>query len=68
VELLGSGRNADAFAAGDGARLLADLHDRLHALPALLSRDPDARVLHLDLHPGNVLLAAAALVADRPRR
>lgn len=36
--------------------LLADLHAQLHALPARLSRDPDVRILHLDLHPGNVML------------
>lgn len=42
----------------EGAALLADLHRRLHNLPARLSRDPSARVLHLDLHPGNVMLCA----------
>jgi aminoglycoside phosphotransferase (APT) family kinase protein len=41
----------------DGARMLADLQTRLHALPPL-SADPalDLRVLHRDLHPGNVML------------
>ncbi|WP_328772012.1 aminoglycoside phosphotransferase family protein [Streptomyces sp. NBC_00286] len=34
------------------ARLLRDLH----ALPPRLSTDPTARVLHLDLHPDNVML------------
>lgn len=34
------------------ARLLRDLH----ALPARLSADPAVRVLHLDLHPDNVML------------
>jgi hypothetical protein len=43
----------EALAAGaldieSGARLLADLHARLHALPARVSRDPTARILHLD--------------------
>jgi Ser/Thr protein kinase RdoA (MazF antagonist) len=38
------------------ARTLADLHCRLHRIPARVSRDPAARVLHLDLHPDNVLL------------
>jgi Ser/Thr protein kinase RdoA (MazF antagonist) len=37
-------------------RTLADLHDRLRDIPARVSRDPVARVLHLDLHPDNVLL------------
>ncbi|MBU8860602.1 MULTISPECIES: phosphotransferase [unclassified Micromonospora] len=40
------------------ARILADLHARLHTLPALRSADPAVRLLHLDLHPHNVLLAA----------
>ncbi|MGS2618206.1 phosphotransferase [Micromonospora sp. LZ34] len=37
-------------------RLLADLLRRLHALPARRSTDPADRVLHLDLHPENVML------------
>jgi aminoglycoside phosphotransferase (APT) family kinase protein len=38
------------------ATLLADLHRRLHELPPRLSTDPAARVLHLDLHPDNIML------------
>jgi Ser/Thr protein kinase RdoA (MazF antagonist) len=38
------------------ARTLADLHRRLHRIPARVSGDPAVRVLHLDLHPDNVLL------------
>jgi aminoglycoside phosphotransferase (APT) family kinase protein len=38
------------------AQVLADLHVQLHALPARLSRDPAVRILHLDLHPGNVMI------------
>jgi Ser/Thr protein kinase RdoA (MazF antagonist) len=50
----------DAVASGDqdagaAARVLADLHARLHALPAR-SGAADERVLHLDLHPANVVL------------
>lgn len=50
----------DAVAAGDhdardAGRVLADLHARLHALPSR-SGTPDERVLHLDLHPANVVL------------
>jgi aminoglycoside phosphotransferase (APT) family kinase protein len=50
----------DVVAAGDhdtrdAGRVLADLHARLHALPSR-SGDPVERVLHLDLHPANVLL------------
>ncbi|MFF5173405.1 phosphotransferase [Micromonospora sp. NPDC000089] len=47
--------------AGDArwvAGLLAELHRRLHALPARHSTDPADRVLHLDLHPENVVLTA----------
>lgn len=40
------------------ARVLADLHRRLHALPARRSADPADRILHLDLHPENVVLTA----------
>jgi aminoglycoside phosphotransferase (APT) family kinase protein len=44
------------------ARVLAGLHDRLHQLtaPAGLPRPfgPGDRVLHLDLHPANVMLTA----------
>lgn len=42
---------------GDAGILLADLHGRLHALPARLSQDPGVRILHVDLHPGNVMLS-----------
>lgn len=38
------------------AAVLAGLHHRLHGVPARRSSDPDHRVLHLDLHPDNVLL------------
>lgn len=43
-------------------RMLGGLHDRLHALPApawlpaRFGTGGDDRVLHLDLHPGNVVL------------
>lgn len=40
----------------EAGRVLADLLRRLHALPPRLSADPSARVLHLDLHPDNVML------------
>lgn len=43
-------------------RLLADLHDRLHALPAPEwlpdMRDGGDRLLHLDLHPLNVMMGS----------
>ena len=40
------------------AVMLADLHASLHALPARPGCDPQDRVLHLDLHPDNVMLEA----------
>ncbi|MFE5309558.1 phosphotransferase [Isoptericola sp. NPDC056605] len=47
-ELLAGRRDA-----GEAGALLASLHARLHALPW-----PDGPLLHLDLHPSNVVLAA----------
>jgi tRNA A-37 threonylcarbamoyl transferase component Bud32 len=41
---------------GAGGRILADLHDRLRTVPARVSQTPGVRVLHMDLHPDNVLL------------
>ncbi|TDC60005.1 phosphotransferase, partial [Streptomyces hainanensis] len=51
----------DSLLAGDtsvaaGGRVLTDLLRRLHALPPRLAAHPDDRILHLDLHPENVLL------------
>lgn len=40
------------------AGLLVELHDRLHALPPRLGTDPADRILHLDLHPLNVLMTS----------
>ncbi|MFH8441408.1 phosphotransferase [Streptomyces sp. NPDC018026] len=42
--------------------MLAGLLRRLHRVPAYRGADPGARVLHLDLHPDNVILTA-----DGPR-
>ncbi|WP_117209323.1 phosphotransferase [Allorhizocola rhizosphaerae] len=41
----------------EAGEALAELHNRLHALPPLRSREPGHTVLHLDLHPANVILA-----------
>jgi Ser/Thr protein kinase RdoA (MazF antagonist) len=40
------------------ATVIADLHERLHALPARRAVSPADRILHLDLHPDNVMLTA----------
>jgi aminoglycoside phosphotransferase (APT) family kinase protein len=48
-------------AAGAGEEL-AHLLARLHTVPARDAADRSARLLHLDLHPGNVVLAAAGPV------
>ncbi|MEJ3749884.1 phosphotransferase [Actinomycetes bacterium KLBMP 9797] len=57
----------DAVRAGqltvaEAGAILADLHGRLHTLPPRLGRRPGDRVLHLDLHPLNVLMTAAGPV------
>lgn len=44
------------FSPPEAGRVLARLLRRLHALPARFSTDPAVRVLHLDLHPDNVML------------
>ena len=50
-------------------RMLADLHDRLHVIPApdWLPDMGGDRLVHLDLHPLNVLMAASGpIVIDWP--
>ncbi|WP_328496646.1 phosphotransferase [Streptomyces sp. NBC_00414] len=47
---------AGEVTAAEGAGVLARLLGELHAIPARVSGEPGARVLHLDLHPDNVLL------------
>jgi aminoglycoside phosphotransferase (APT) family kinase protein len=56
---------------GDHLRLLADLHDRLHRIPGpeWLTAMPDGgdRLLHLDLHPLNVIMSPKGpVVIDWP--
>ena len=53
---------AEALLAGtvtesEGADLLARLLRELHAILPRLSQDPEDRIVHLDLHPENVILA-----------
>ncbi|WP_329024904.1 phosphotransferase [Streptomyces sp. NBC_00690] len=45
-----------AVSADQTGAMLADLLHRLHTIPARVSADPEHRVLHLDLHPDNVML------------
>ncbi|MER7724603.1 phosphotransferase [Streptomyces sp. NPDC096323] len=42
----------------EGSAVLARLLTDLHTVPARLSQDPADRILHLDLHPDNVMLTA----------
>ncbi|MER5468572.1 phosphotransferase [Streptomyces sp. NPDC002935] len=44
------------LSAQEAGLTLARLLRKLHAVPARLSADPGVRVLHLDLHPDNVML------------
>lgn len=54
---------ADQTSVREAARILADLHMQLHAIPAIdLPGRPAQRgevVVHLDLHPANVILTEA---------
>ena len=61
MERLSGPTMLEAFGAGsvgprEGGVTLARLLRELHAVPARVSEDPAVRVLHLDLHPGNVIL------------
>ncbi|GAA1765037.1 phosphotransferase [Luedemannella helvata] len=51
-----------ALDAPDGMRMLADLHARLHAVPARPGAPAGECVVHLDLHPDNVMLTAGGPV------
>ena len=42
---------------GSAGKTLADLANALHAIPAVESMVPFERVIHLDLHPDNVILS-----------
>ncbi len=44
------------LAPDDAGRILAELHARLHAIAGRDPAAPERRVLHLDLHPDNVIL------------
>ncbi|MFF3785562.1 phosphotransferase [Streptomyces sp. NPDC001933] len=47
---------AGELPAAEAAAMLAGLLAELHTVPARLSPDPEDRILHLDLHPDNVML------------
>jgi aminoglycoside phosphotransferase (APT) family kinase protein len=40
----------------DGGTVLADLLERLHKVRVRAAKDPGTRILHLDLHPENVVM------------
>jgi aminoglycoside phosphotransferase (APT) family kinase protein len=48
---------AEEVSLHDGAQILVDLHRRLHAVPAPEGAPAGDVVVHLDLHPGNVILS-----------
>lgn len=63
LERLDGPTMAQAFAGGElsvdeGATILAGLLRRLHELPVWPGAAPGTRVLHLDLHPENVIMAS----------
>ncbi|WP_341715738.1 phosphotransferase [Micromonospora sp. FIMYZ51] len=47
---------AGAIDVEPAAGMLADLHRRLHSVPPRPGAAPGERILHLDLHPDNVIL------------
>lgn len=56
---------AGTLTGAEGAGLLARLLRELHAIPPRISQEPADRILHLDLHPENVMLTArGAVVID----
>ncbi|WP_405390089.1 phosphotransferase [Streptomyces sp. NBC_01102] len=56
---------AGTLTGAEAAGLLARLLRELHAIPPRISQDPADRILHLDLHPENVMLTArGAVVID----
>ncbi|NDL60860.1 phosphotransferase [Phytoactinopolyspora mesophila] len=52
----------DDIRSDDAASILADLHRRLHAIPPMGMTSVGQHVLHLDLHPDNVLLTSGGPV------
>ncbi|MFD5626955.1 MULTISPECIES: phosphotransferase [unclassified Streptomyces] len=63
MERLSGPTMLEAFTTGhlgpeEGGPVLARLLRALHAVPARISADPAVRVLHLDLHPENVMLTS----------
>jgi Ser/Thr protein kinase RdoA (MazF antagonist) len=48
--------------AGEHGRTLAELHRLLDRVPAMKPSNADERLLHLDVHPGNVMLTASGPV------
>ena len=50
---------AETIEIGPAAGILADLHRRLHSAAPLPGAADDERILHLDVHPDNVILDGA---------
>jgi aminoglycoside phosphotransferase (APT) family kinase protein len=48
---------AGEFSLQDSVEIMADLHHRLHAIPPPAGTSGDDVVVHLDLHPGNIVLS-----------
>jgi tRNA A-37 threonylcarbamoyl transferase component Bud32 len=53
---MGEAMLAGRLALDEAAHQLADRHKRLHAVPSRTA-DPAARVLHMDIHPYNVMMS-----------
>ena len=73
MELLDGSTMLDALVAHildtrSAAKMLADLHNTLRAVPTRTGRNHSDRVIHLDLHPQNVMVTSrggAPLAAPR---
>ncbi|MGV8968485.1 MAG: phosphotransferase [Cellulomonas sp.] len=48
---------AGEFSLQDSVEIMADLHRRLHVIPPPAGTTDDDVVVHLDLHPGNIVLS-----------
>jgi tRNA A-37 threonylcarbamoyl transferase component Bud32 len=58
---MGEAMLAGRLALDEAACELAELHHKLHAVPSRTA-DPDARVLHMDIHPYTVMMSLSGPV------